>query len=342
MFDIIQLQKVKSLLVQPKNIVLVSHKNPDGDTIGAALGMFHYLKLKGHTVSAVVPNDFPSFYKWLPGSEEMIIFEKEVSKSRNLIQKADIIFCMDFNSLSRTGTLADDLAKASGIKIMIDHHPEPSDEFMYSFSVVESSSTGEIVFAWIEKLGDVDKISKNAALALYTAIMTDTGSFSYSCNRKETYDIVGKLIDMGVDASLVHRLVYDTFTENRLRLLGFAISERMLVWNDLHTAVIYLTKADLKKYKYQVGDTEGVVNYPLSMENTNLAVLITEKDQLIRMSFRSKGNFDVNKLARKDFNGGGHKNAAGGNSPDSMEKTIDRLRKVLKGYKNDLNYKITL
>jgi phosphoesterase RecJ-like protein len=237
--------------------------------------------------------------------------------------------------------MTDDLVKSDAVKIVIDHHLEPSDEFDHYFSVVDVSSTGELVYMFLKEMNELDKMNKDIALGLYTAIMTDTGSFSFACNNGRTYEIVAHLIDLGVDATLVHRLVYDTMTENRLRLLGHSISNRMLVWNDLHTAVIYLDKNDLNQFNYQVGDTEGVVNYPLSMENVNLSVLLTEKNSLIRMSFRSKGDFDCNLLSRKHFNGGGHKNAAGGNAAQPMESAIKLLKEVLSdGYEKQLDYKI--
>lgn len=191
-------------------------------------------------------------------------------------------------------------------------------------------------------LGDEKLIDKNISEGIYTGIVTDTGSFSFSCNRPETYNITSKLIAHGVDAQKIHKLIYDTFSENRLRLLGYAISEKMMVWDEYHTALIYLSKEDLSKFNYQVGDTEGMVNYPLSMEKVNMSVLISEKDNLLRLSFRSKGEFSVNDLCRKHFNGGGHKNAAGGRDADNIDAFIKKLKLILKEYKNDLDYKISL
>ncbi len=342
MFDSNTIQKISHLLADPKKIVLVSHKNPDGDTLGAAVAMYHYLKAKGHEVAAVVPNPFPAFYRWMPGIEQMHVFEGNVRFVRSLIEQADVIFGLDFNSMDRTGNLAPELQKAGAVKIMIDHHLSPSDEFDFVFSETNTSSTGELVYEFINDLNDIESLSLNEALALYTCIMTDTGSFSFSCNRPRTYEIIADLVRRGVDAAKVHKLVYDTFSENRLRLLGFALSSRMEVWSSLHTAVIHLNKADLSRFNFQVGDTEGVVNYPLSMASINLAILMTEKDELIRLSFRSKGSFDVNQLARKFFNGGGHRNAAGGNSSLSMTGTLDRIQDVLKQYAEALDYTITL
>ncbi|MBN2639069.1 MAG: bifunctional oligoribonuclease/PAP phosphatase NrnA [Bacteroidales bacterium] len=341
MFDRTTVQEVKKLLAEPQKIVLISHKNPDGDTIGAALGLKHYLQQLGHEVDALVPNEFPSFYNWMPGSEKLLIFDQNAKEVQKKLENASVVFCVDFNSLDRTGNMASYIAEATGVKLMIDHHLQPSEEFDHYFSVVNTSSTGELVYSFIEAIGHLEYLNLNIALSLYTAIMTDTGSFSYACNNGKTYQIVAHLIDLGVDPTLVHRLVYDTFTENRLRLLGHSISNKLLVLEDLHAAVIYLDKDDLKNFNYQVGDTEGIVNYPLSIENVNLSVLLTEKNSLIRMSFRSKGEFDCNILARNHFNGGGHKNAAGGSSTLSMENTLLNLKEVLTNYSNELDYKIS-
>lgn len=342
MFDKSQIEKVGQLLSQPTDIALVSHKNPDGDTVSAALAMMHYLRFKGHKISILIPNQYPEYYAWMPGSDEFIIFDRNAALVREKIEKAGIIFCLDFNRMSRTGNMAPDLINAKGIKVVIDHHLEPSEEFEHYFTKTDTSSTGELIYEFIEQLGDSHLINKDIALALYTAIMTDTGSFSYNCDYGRTYAIVASLIEKGLEPSLVHKLVYDTFSENRLRLLGYSISERMVVWGNLHTAVIYLDKNDLDKFNYQVGDTEGVVNYPLSMENVNMSVLLTERDKLIRMSFRSKGDFNVNNLAGKYFDGGGHKNAAGGTSLLTMAETIDKLKEVVENYRENLDYKISL
>jgi len=210
---------------------------------------------------------------------------------------------------------------------LIDHHIDPDTEsFDYCISTVNTSS------------GDKDLINKEIAEALYAGIVTDTGSFSFSCNRKETYEVTADLVSKGVDVQKLHQLIYDTFSENRLRLLGYAIHKRMIVWEEFHTALIYLTRADLKRFNFQVGDTEGIVNFPLSMEKINQSILLTEKDKMIRMSFRSKGEFSVNDLVKKHFNGGGHRNAAGGKSFTSIEKTIEEVKKILPLYKNKLDY----
>ena len=338
-----EISELKILLTQNKSIVITAHTNPDGDAIGSSLAMYHYLTKLGNNVNMMVPNQFPDFYNWLPESDKIINYEKQAKLSQRLLKEADIIFSLDYNALSRLGTLTEIVKRTTGTRILIDHHIDPEREsFDFCHSSTDTSSTGELVYDFITKLGDENLIDKKIGEAIYTCIVTDTGSFSFSCNSPNTYIITSKLIALGVNAEKIHKLIYDTYSETRLRLLGFAISNRMIVWEELHAAIIYLTKSDLKKYSYQVGDTEGVVNFPLSMAKINMSVLITEKDNLLRLSFRSKGSFSVNELSRAHFNGGGHRNAAGGKSDESMDKLIDKLKTILSNYKDQLDYKITL
>ena len=300
--------KLKALINKKSKIVLTSHTNPDGDAIGSLLAMYHYLNKLGHSVVMVVPNSFPSYYSWLPFSDNILIYDKAPKLVQKYMKDADIIFSLDYSALSRLGALTDIISATEAIRVLIDHHIDPEIEnFDFCYSTTNISSTGELVYNFISLMGNEDLIDKNISEAIYTGIVTDTGSFSYSCNNAETYQVTAKLIEKGVDAQKIHKLIYDTFSENRLRLLGFAISNRMIVWENLHTALIYLTKEDLHNFNYRVGDTEGLVNFPLSMEKINVSVLITEKENNIRLSFRSKGEFSVNDLAKKYFNGGGHK-----------------------------------
>lgn len=338
-----EISKLKILLHQKQKIVITSHSNPDGDAIGSSLAMYRYLVKLGNDVNIVVPNKFPEFYAWLPDSNDIIIYENKAKLSQKVLKEADIIFCLDYNAINRLGALAEIIPKTTATRILIDHHINPElESFDFSHSTVNTSSTGELVYDFITKLGDEELIDKNIAEAIYTSIITDTGSFSFSCNRPETYNITSKLISVGADAEKIHKLIYDTYSENRLRLLGYSISNRLIVWEELHTALIYLTKSDLKKYKYEVGDTEGVVNYPLSMKKINMSILITEKDNKLRLSFRSKGDFSVNELARNHFNGGGHRNAAGGKTNETMDELIARLKTIISTYKDQLNYTISL
>ena len=341
MLTVQDIGEIKGLLSSKKKIVLTAHLNPDGDAIGSSVAMLHYLRKKGHDVEAIAPNRFPDFYSWMPGSEDIIIFEKSAAKAKELLSKADIVFSLDYNSFNRVGPMTKYLKEAPGIKFLIDHHIDPQEGLDYYLSTTKITSTGELIYNFIDMMGDIELLDKNTAAAIYLAIMTDTGSFSYASNYPDTYRVVATLIEKGVDAERIHRLVYDTFSEHRLRLLGYAISERMIVWHDLKTAIIYLTKDDLKRFHFQVGDTEGIVNYPLSMDGVNLAVLITEKEKKIKLSFRSKGDFSVNDLARAHFKGGGHKNAAGGQSGNNLDETIKGIKEVLKPLKNKLDYKLS-
>jgi phosphoesterase RecJ-like protein len=336
-----QIAEIRTYLSAKRKITLTTHMNPDGDAIGSVIAMMHYLRKKGHEVKAVIPNNFPRFYSWLPGSDELIVYEKQVAAAKAALNEAEMIFLLDLNAFNRVGQMTELLKSAPGKKFLIDHHISPEEGFDYYFSTTETSSTGELVYDFMEIMGDLALLDRDIAAALYVSIMTDTGSFSFASNHPKTYYVAAALIEQGIDAERIHRLVYDTFSENRLRLLGYAISERLLVWPHLHTAVIYLTKEDLKKFNYQVGDTEGIVNYPLSMAGVNLSVLITEKDRKIKLSLRSKGEFSVNDLARSYFNGGGHRNAAGGHVYDTVELTIEKLKSVLEKYKEELNYKLS-
>ncbi len=334
---------LKKLINSKVKIVLTSHTNPDGDAIGSLLAMYHYLRKLGNDVVMVVPNKFPDYYRWLPYSDKILIYNRSAKLVQKFMKESDVIFSLDYNALNRLGALTEIIQTIETTRVLIDHHVDPElKDFDYSYTTTETSSTGELVYNFIEMMGDVNLVDKQISEAIYTGIVTDTGSFSFSCNRPETYTVTAKLVEKGVDAQKIHKLIYDTFSENRLRLLGFSITERMIVWEELHTALIYLTKDDLRNYRYKVGDTEGIVNYPLSMDKVNLSVLLTEKDNTIRLSFRSKGEFSVNALAREHFNGGGHKNAAGGKLSESIEEVITKLKDVLEEYKNDLNYKLTL
>ena len=334
-----QIQEIKELLSVKRKIVLTTHNNPDGDAVGSSVAMCHYLKRLGHEVSMVVPNMYPGFLAWIPGIEQMLVYEKHAAQVKLVLSEAEVVFSLDYNAIHRLGSVSDIIGRSSGKKILIDHHIDPETEsFDYCISTVNISSTSELVYDFIDLLGDKELINKEIAEALYAGIVTDTGSFSFSCNRKETWEVTADLIARGVDAQKLHRLIYDTFSEDRLRLLGFAIHKRMIVLEEYHTALIYLTKSDLKRFNFKVGDTEGIVNYPLSMEKVNLSILLTEKDKMIKLSFRSKGDFSVNDLVRKHFNGGGHKNAAGGKSFTTVEKTIEEIKKVIRPYKEQLNY----
>ncbi|UJH69239.1 DHH family phosphoesterase [Allomuricauda sp. SCSIO 65647] len=328
---------VRSLLSKALNIVIVPHKNPDGDAIGSSLGLFHFLKQKEFNVKVIVPNDYPKFLKWMPGNDEILNFEKENAQAVTALEKADLIFTLDFNDFSRTGQLEPILKNSSVDFVMIDHHQQPADYATVTYSDVAMSSTCEMVYNFIEYLGESDTISKEIASCLYAGIMTDTGSFKFSSTTSRTHRVVADLIDKGADNMQIHQKVFDTNSANRLRLLGLAL-KNMVIIGQYHTAYITLTQAELDMHAFKKGDTEGFVNYGLTIENIKFAAIFIEnKDEgIIKISFRSTGDFSVNEFAREHFNGGGHTNAAGGKSNISMNETVEKFTGLLPQYQKKL------
>ncbi|PRX49592.1 DHH family phosphoesterase [Salegentibacter salegens] len=326
--------EITAELSQAKNIVIVPHKGPDGDAIGSSLGLMHFLRDKGHKVNVIAPNDYPRFLKWLPGNDDVIIYEKEKTNAENLINNADLVFALDFNHLDRSGDMQEILTASEAVFIMIDHHREPSDFANYTYSDAEMSSTCEMVYHFIEKLRAVPKITPEIATCLYVGIMTDTGSFRFSATSAETHRVIADLIDKGAVNHKIHNNVFDTFNEDRLQLLGTAL-QNLRVKPQFKTAYISITQEELDKHNFQKGDTEGFVNYGLAIENVVFAVIFIENKQegIIKISFRSKGDFNVNEFARAHFEGGGHNNAAGGKSELSMENTIAKFNTILPDYK---------
>ncbi|MBE9488877.1 MAG: bifunctional oligoribonuclease/PAP phosphatase NrnA [Bacteroidetes bacterium] len=332
------IKELKQLLETPKRIVIVPHKNPDGDAIGSTLGLYHYLKPKGHDVVVIAPNDYPDFLKWLPGEDTIIQYESEAIKSKVIIENAELIFTLDFNALHRTGNMEPALKKSKAIKILIDHHQQPEDYAKYIYSDVSMCSTSEMVYHFLEMLDDVKAINKDLATSLYVGIMTDTGSFRFSSTTSTTHHVVADLIDRGANNSQIHNNVYDTNTYDRLQLLGCALNN-LKVFPEYKTAYISLSQNELNQFNFKKGDTEGVVNYGLSIENVVFAAIFIEhkKEGIVKISLRSSGDFDVNTFARNHFNGGGHLNAAGGRSELSLKETIEKFISILPNYSNSLN-----
>ena len=330
--DILEL---KTLLNSPKNIVIVPHKNPDGDAIGSTLGLMHYLKKHNHNVVVVAPNDYPSFLKWMPGESTILKFENQHKKSELLINEADIIFTLDFNAFHRTGeTMSKVLEVSTALKIMIDHHQQPDDYAKYMYSDVSMSSTCEMVYNFIEFLGDTDQIDIDIATCLYVGIMTDTGSFRFRSTTSRTHLVIANLIDKGADNTSIHNNVYDTNSYSRLQLLGCAL-QNLKVIPELRTAYITLSQEELDTFNFKKGDTEGLVNYALSVDGIIFAAIFIEnkQEEIIKISLRSKGDFSVNEFSRAHFEGGGHTNAAGGKSTDSLQHTIEKFISILPKYK---------
>ncbi|OIQ23051.1 bifunctional oligoribonuclease/PAP phosphatase NrnA [Lacinutrix sp. MedPE-SW] len=329
---------IKSLLATPKKIAIIPHKNPDGDAIGSTLGLLHYLLKLNHDAVIVAPNDYPEFLKWLPKEDSILKYDTQTEESENIINHADIIFTLDFNALHRTGNMEPVLERSDAIKIMIDHHQQPDDYAKYMFSDVSMSSTCEMVYHFLTKLEALDAVDKNIATCLYVGIMTDTGSFRFRSTTSTTHRIIADLIDKGADNTQIHNNVFDTNSFNRMQLLGCALSN-LKVLPEYNTAYITLSQDELQQLDYKKGDTEGFVNYALSLNKTVLAAIFIEdkKQGIIKISLRSKGDFSVNEMSRAHFEGGGHTNAAGGKSTTSLEATVEKFISILPTYSKALN-----
>ena len=331
------ISEIKELLATPKRIVIVPHKNPDGDAIGSSLGLSHYLTGKGHETSVIAPNDYPNFLKWMPGNKHIIKYENQATKSNALIEEADIIFTLDFNALHRTGNMEIALSNANAIMILIDHHQQPDDYAKYIYSDIEMCSTCEMIFHFLEMLNDIEAINSDIASCLYAGIMTDTGSFRYASTTSTTHRVVANLIDKGANSAQIHNNVYDSNSFNRIQLLGRALNNLKVISN-LNTAYIGLSQIELTEFNFKKGDTEGFVNYGLSLTGIKLAAIFIEHkaEGIVKISFRSKGDIDVNSLARDHFEGGGHINAAGGRCNLGLSETIEKFISILPLYQNDL------
>lgn len=331
-----EIEQVKELLKEKKKIVITTHFNPDGDAMGSSLGLYHFLKSKKHSVTVITPNSWPSFLNWMPGTEHCIAGDNHLKKASRLIEEADIIFSLDYNALKRTNDLAEFIGNVNCVKIMIDHHMQPETFATYTYSDVAASSTCEMIYAFIHALDDKLTLGQECAECLYTGIMTDTGSFKFNSTTATTHRVVANLIEQGARNTYIHHKLFDTNTYERMRLLGYCLSEKMTMLNDYHTAFIALTAQDLESFHYKKGDTEGIVNFALSISEINFSAIFIERDDEIKISFRSKGSFDVNTFARTHFEGGGHHNAAGGKGADTMDETIMKFIQILPQYKQAL------
>ncbi|HNQ61873.1 MAG TPA: bifunctional oligoribonuclease/PAP phosphatase NrnA [Bacteroidia bacterium] len=331
-----EIKKLKGLLETKKNILITTHHRPDGDAMGSSLALYNYLKAKKKTVSVITPSDYPDFLSWLPGNKSVINYGTSEKIADKLILKADMIFCLDYNSLDRVDKMEEPLRKSKAVKILIDHHLFPEDVFKHSFSYTTASSTSELIFQFIQALGDKKFITKKIAECIYCGIMTDTNSFRFESMKAETHRIIAELIEAGAENFKIHERVYDSSTESRLRLIGYALKDKLSVLNEYNTAYIALSEAELKMFNFRTGDTEGLVNYALSIEGIKMAAFFSEKDGMVKISFRSKGNFSVQELSSKHFSGGGHKNASGGRSETSLDEAISKFLEILPSYKNKL------
>lgn len=334
-----QIAKLKSFLKTPRNIIIIGHRNPDGDAVGSTLALFHYLIKKGHKAQVIMPNDFPDFLKWMPSANSILLFEKYPVKLKSIIEGAELIFTLDFNSLSRVGDEMQKVLEGLNIPfVLIDHHQQPGDYATYIYSDVNICSTAQMVYHFIEMLGDITLLDKDISTCIYTGIMTDTGSFRFSSTTATTHRVAAHLIEKGIDNAAIHQAVFDNNSPDRIQLLGIAL-QNLTILKDFNTAYITITQDQLDKHNFLKGDTEGFVNYGLSVKNIKFAAIFIEnkQEQITKISFRSIGSFDVNQFARKYFDGGGHINAAGAKSNLSLEETVKYFISKLQDYKKELS-----
>lgn len=331
-----ELEGLKELLATPRRIVITTHHKPDGDALGSTLALYHFLKERGHKVFAISPTDYPEFLFWMPGEKEVINFEKQTDYCDYVVSQAEIVFCLDFNKLYRINELGKLIEAAHAVKVLIDHHQEPDDFSQYRLHRVTASSTAELVYEFIVYMAGKDAITKDIATNLYTGILTDTDRFRVSTTSPAVHRIVADLVEKGADHLAIYQNIYETFPEYKLRFFGFCISERMEIIPELNTGIIAVETADIKRFGIRTGDTEGLVNFPLQLLVVKLAVIIIQRPDQVKLSFRSKGNVDVNALARDHFEGGGHRNAAGGKSNVNVEQTKRDLISILARRKNEI------
>ncbi len=331
------LTKLLQLLEKADSIVITNHKNPDGDAMGSALALHHFLKATGYQSQVIVPNDYPEFLKWLPGTDDVLIYEGNQQQADLMIESADLIFSLDYNNLNRTGEMEEVLSQCEAPKVLIDHHRDPDDFAELEFSDITSCATAQLIYDLIDALNQLSELSTDCATCIYTGIVTDTGSFRYPSTTARTHEVAAHLLALGVENGLVHRNLFDNKTENVLKMRGHVLSNNLVVLNEYKTAYITMSRAELDRFNSQSGDTEGLVNEALSIKGMVMAIFLKEDYNLVKISFRSVGDFPVNELSSKHFSGGGHRNAAGGSSKEPMKQTIDRLLKILPEFKDRLN-----
>ncbi|MEL6389908.1 MAG: bifunctional oligoribonuclease/PAP phosphatase NrnA [Bacteroidota bacterium] len=329
MDDITELQNKWST---PTNVVLISHRNPDGDALGSCLALYHFLQSHGHNCTPIVPSEYPSVFSYLPGIERVGVYDNNRAELKSKIKAAELIFCLDFNSLDRIDPLASMIQSSKAYKVVVDHHLDPEPFADWYFSDTAASSTCELVFRLIERISGVQDITLDMATCLFTGILTDTGSFKYATN-PEVYRIASELKGIGVDDYSINDYIFNSWTHRQMQILGHSLRDRMEIIPELSCGIIALTQEDYRTYQIGRGDTEGLVNYILMIRGMKVAAFIRHMTSgEIRLSLRSKGDISVQALAREHFGGGGHKNAAGGSSSESLSETIEKFKKVVKFY----------
>ncbi len=319
------------LLSQPKNVVITTHQKPDADAMGSSLALKHLLVQLGHSVTVVSPTNWAGWVDWMPGAKEVMNYEQDKQKGDEVLEKAEWLFCLDFNIFHRTKSMTDKLKALTCTKILIDHHQEPdAASFDYGVSDTSKSSTCEMIYDFIIKSGNTNKINKEISQCIYAGVVADTGSFRFSSTHAGVHTLVADLKTKGLEHCYVHEKLFDNFLENRLRFTGHVLLNRMQVFYEYNTVLIAIPKSDLIKYNIKTGDTEGLVNFPQSIQGIKLVALVIDRDEERKWSFRSKGEFDCNTFARKYFEGGGHYNASGGRSSGSLDETVQRFKEAIK------------
>ncbi|MFN5324082.1 MAG: DHH family phosphoesterase [Bacteroidota bacterium] len=331
------LEKLKHFLSQPRDLVVTTHHRPDGDAMGSSLALGLFLEKRGHRVSVVTPSDYPDFLKWIPGQHLVLNAEFDPEKAKDSILKADGLFCLDFNTPSRTEKLANFLVETKAVKIMVDHHLDPAPFCDITFSYNQSCATSELIYHVLLQLGGSEPFDRGISACIYTGIMTDTGSFRFASMSSDTHRIIAHLMECGVSNHEIHEEVYDNFSIDRTRFLGYCINEKLTVLPEYRAAYIAISNDELEKFNHSPGDTEGVVNFALGIKGIRLAAFFCERDGMVKISFRSKGDFSVKEMASLHFSGGGHANAAGGRSLEGLESAVQKFLEVLPSYSERLN-----
>ncbi|MCC3157915.1 DHH family phosphoesterase [Hymenobacter sp. 15J16-1T3B] len=329
---------LKELLREPRRIFITTHHKPDADALGSSLGLAGYLRKKGHHVTVVTPSDYPDFLSWMPGNEDVVVYEpgRNDRRIQDILRDSDVLFCLDFSALSRIHELGEYVRNSHATKVLVDHHEQPEPFADIAFSFPSAAATAELVFEIIRDLGDQALITPEIGECLYAGIMTDTGSFRHPSTSRNVHMIIAELLDAGINLSAVHRRIYDSHSEERLRFLGFVLKDKLTVLREYNTAYIAITADELKQYHSKTGDTEGLVNFALSIEGIVFAAILIDRVNAVKISFRSVGEFSVSEFSRRHFNGGGHHNAAGGISYEPLEATVQRFLSLLPEYQPQL------
>jgi bifunctional oligoribonuclease and PAP phosphatase NrnA len=328
--------ELKALINEPRNIVIITHVNPDGDAMGASLAIYQYLLKKKHNVTVVTPNEYPDFLKWMKGSDQVVEYKSNREKATDILINADLMICADFNEIDRVVGIKEQLSKIKAKRLLIDHHQNPPDLYDYTYITTETTSTSELIYRFIREMDDLSFIDTDMAECIFAGIMTDTGCFSHNSSYPLTYEIIADLLRKGIDKDKIFNFVYNNYSETRMQLMGYALNEKMTIIPEYHTAYMTLSKIELERYNFIPGDTEGFVNLPFTIKGIHVCALFVERKDFIKISLRSHGDFAVNTICEQYFKGGGHKNASGGETRLSLNDAVKLFLKILKEHENEL------